>query len=380
MIENKYMCSGCSACAAVCPVNCISMVEDKMGFKYPLIEIETCTNCDLCKTVCPKKNKLLFDLFPQESYAMISKNEFIRKDSSSGGIFGILANYILSEGGVVFGAAFDENFYSVKHIMIESKDDLIKLQGSKYVQSCTEGIYCDVKLNLEQGKLVLFSGTMCQIAGIKHFLGKEYQNLILVDVVCHGVPAPNVWKEYIEWLELKYGGQVVSAFFRDKRKGWRDYVINIEFDNGKSHVKSRKDDLYMQGFLHDYYLRPSCYQCEYKKVFGMSDLTLGDLWGVEEICPEMDDNKGISLMVISSSKGKWLFEKVNQYITHKEIDLNYAIAFNPAIVKSAEGINKYNYFEKIFKTKPISVILRNIGIKPIHIRIASKIKNLLVNK
>lgn len=373
--ENRANCSGCTACAERCPVNCITMKRDKMGFLYPDIDVVRCVNCGLCERVCPGEREQHTDVIPQmEVYAAKGLDEKIRSVSSSGGVFSLMAQYIISQGGVVFGAAFDNGYRKVRHVAVESMDHLSRIQGSKYVQSDMNLVFKEVKMALEQGKMVMFSGTPCQIAGLKAYLEKDYSQLILVSIVCHGVPAPEVWEEYIDYLEKKHHGKAMKISFRDKRRGWRNYVISIKFDNGMEYINNRSDDLYMRGFLHNCYLRPSCFQCKFKGISHGADIILGDLWGAEKLSSDLDDDKGTSLVIISSHKGKELFNEVTNLLRYNTVDIELVILKNQSIVKSAEYIAYHKQFENEFQNKPIDVLLRKYCSESMFNRIKKRIK------
>ncbi len=377
-IKRREMCNGCSACATICPKSCINMVSDKLGFVYPALEADRCVNCGLCEAVCPDlKQKLQTNDMPPETYVAVGKDDSIREKSSSGGVFSLIAQYIISRGGVVFGAAFDNTFHSVRHIAVESLAELKKLQGSKYLQSKIGSSYADAKTYLEQGRTVLFTGTPCQISGLIAFLKKDYDNLYLQDIVCHGVPSPAVWDAYLEHLETRFGGKVIDVSFRDKKAGWKNYLLSIKFGNGNVYSNKHSDDLYMRGFLHDYYLRLSCYECKHKGVDRESDITLADCWGIEEICPELDDNKGTSLIIVSSSKGKLLFDNIAKELSLRKTDLDCALKYNQSIVRSANEYPKRNKFENEFQQKPINVLLKKYCSISTLRKIKHKVKSLL---
>ena len=221
-------------------------------------------------------------------------------------------------------------------------EELEKLYGSKYVQSDINSSYKDAKAYLQEGRMVLFSGTPCQIAGLRSFLAKDYENLILLDIVCHGAPAPAVWDEYLGYLEKKYSGKATAVSFRDKRESWRDYVLSIKFDNGKEYVQNRANDLYMRGFLHDHYLRPSCFNCKNKGVDRIADITLGDLWGAEKIAPKLDDNKGTSLAAGMMASSMLLSKSRSLGHTAKEFGKG-AINFGKNIPKGIRNIGIETY-------------------------------------
>ncbi len=344
LIKDKKMCSGCSACSNVCPQKCIEMVSDSEGFVYPIINTSKCINCNRCEKSCPIINKTSTQREPH-AYAAYSLNDEIISNSSSGGIFSELALQVLNAGGIIFGAALDEN-YNLKHIYIDSQDNLYKLQGSKYFQSNIGDSFACAKKFLDSGKTVLFSGTPCQIEGLLSFLNKKYDNLITQDIICHGVPSPLAWKKYFE--HISSNSEVKRVNFRDKKLGWKNFSLKISFSDGTEQTKSLSEDLFMKGFLADLYLRPSCYSCSFKSLKRRSDITLADFWGIQYICPEMHNEQGVSLTFINSEKGKELWKKIEPQIKYKEVDLNASIKYNSAAIKSPPE-NKYRktFFEKL---------------------------------
>ena len=306
-------CCGCTSCAERCPKQCISMKPDNQGFLYPYINTAKCIECGLCERVCPILNTAR-PVNPIKVYAAYHNDEFIRKNSSSGGVFSAIAETIIQEGGVVFGARFDDQ-WRVVHSYTDSTDGLVAFRGSKYVQSYIGQSYSKVEAFLNQGRKVLFSGTPCQIAGLKHFLRKNYDNLYVVDFICHGVPSPLVWENYVHSLSSKRNlsskERITSIAFRDKRAGWRKYGFSVwaqeAFKAGKNASSSRgqkrylyeiqQQNVYLRGFLQNLYLRPSCFHCMFRGFKSGSDITLSDYWGVRYLFPNLDDDKGLSLII-----------------------------------------------------------------------------------
>lgn len=286
------------------------MTKDREGFTYPKIDKEKCVYCNLCEHVCPIINKPVLKRHPI-IYAAINSNNLIRENSSSGGVFYLLANVVLNNGGVVFGAAFSPDF-RVTHIKCERPEDLYKLQGSKYVQSDLNHIFRDVKQALLRKIPVYFSGTPCQIGGLQQYLGRNYDELICQDIICHGVPSPEVYVRYIEALKKQYNAQIEKLEFRNKEKGWYNYQTKITFQNGGKYKKPHDKDAYMRLYLKDIILRPSCYDCKFKGRERHSDITLADFWGITKIAPDMFDDKGTSLILISSSKGQKIFNSIKK--------------------------------------------------------------------
>lgn len=331
-IEEKNKCCGCYACSNICPKNAIEMIEDEKGFKYPKINENKCINCGLCEKVCPilKKNKISNT---PKAYACINKNENIRKNSSSGGIFTLIAEEIINMGGVVFGAQFDNDF-NVIHSYTNNKEELYKYRGSKYAQSIIGDNYKIVKSFLEEGKYVLFTGTPCQVEGLYAFLQKDYDNLYTGDIICHGIPSPKVWKKYKEELEKQNNSKIKTMNFRDKSDGWMNYCLNYEFENSNSYKELNSKSKYMQAFLKDLSIREACYDCKFKTKNRKSDITLADFWGIQNIKPEMNDNKGTSLVIVNSLKGEDLFERIKEKIKFIETDFEKSIKYNPSMTCS----------------------------------------------
>ena len=369
-IVNKVDCCGCNGCTNVCPKECISMEIDNEGFWYPKVDKSKCINCDLCVKVCPIINTPKIENEAVIAYACKNKELNVRVNSSSGGVFSLLCKDVIECGGVVFGAAYDENF-DVRHIYAETIEDCNQFRGSKYVQSKIGDTYKQAKKFLNEGRTVLFSGTQCQIKGLNLYLMKRYENLISVDIVCHGVPSPKVFKSYKELLVKRYKGNIKDIRFRDKRKGWKEFSYVTEFDNGKVYSETLKEDIYMKGFLKDLYLRPSCYKCTSKNYTDGSDLSLADYWGVQNIHPEFDDDKGISLVIANTAKGKQAIKRISDNIDIIETDLEYAITHNKCIVKSVDYNHKREGFFKEFNGENLEYVVD----KYTKITLASKVKS-----
>lgn len=369
-IRDKSQCSGCFSCANICPVKCISMEFDNEGFWYPVVDKEKCIDCDLCQKRCSILNDTTIINTPV-AYACYSLDQTIRKDSSSGGLFSLLASKVINSGGVVYGAAFNDVF-DVEHIEITRNDELFKLQGSKYIQSKLGQSYTKIKNQLEQGKFVYFSGTPCQIDGLLCFLNKKYENLICQDIICHGVPSPKVWEKYKKAMSVRNHDIIEKIQFRNKKNGWDDYNMVIKYKNTE-YVKCHNDDLFMKAFLNNLCLRPSCYACSSKSLHRKSDITLGDFWGVDKVCPDLYDNKGTSLVFINSSKGQKFFNEIMNDIRFQKLDINDAIKFNTAAIESVKkpknrekficDILKNNDFETVVNVYTKVSIIKKLKIK-----------------
>lgn len=299
----KELCTGCAACVSVCPTEAIVMEHDPEGFLMPKILQDKCISCRKCDQVCPA-NK---DVPPVRSHAFLvqSRDEEVRRRSSSGGAFSALAYLVLRQGGVVFGCAMADDCYSARHVSVENAEGLEKLRGSKYIQSEIGNTFVQAKQALEAGRCVLFSGTPCQIAGLHKYLGeKEYDKLLCVDLICHGTGSPWVWEKYLQELEMQYGAKAETVNFRDKRDGWVLFSLACQFANGQEYSSPVTRDLFLRGFVADLYLRRSCYHCKSQGERCQSDITLADFWGVERVVPELADGKGTSLSLVHTEKGR----------------------------------------------------------------------------
>lgn len=347
---NKEDCCGCGSCAAVCPCNAITMNSDSEGFLYPVTDKSECVRCNKCVQSCPAINSSEKHAEKPSGYWAINSDEKMRAESSSGGVFTVISEKIINNGGIVFGAAMADDCRSVRHISVDNIDDLYKLRGSKYVQSNIADSYNRAKEFLDNGKEVLFSGTPCQIEGLLKFLGKDYKKLTCIDLICHGVPSPEVWDKYIGYVEKKAKSRVENVSFRSKLSGWRRFSVLISFENKTEFVNSRIDDLFMKAFLGDICLRPSCYSCKFKKLNRRSDITMADFWAVERIHPEIDDDKGVSLIIVHSVKGESLLRTVKNGLKSGETDLDSALRYNSSMLNSVKPHkNRKLFFEKLDK-------------------------------
>lgn len=377
-IQELDNCCGCHACASRCPKQCISMQRDDKGFLYPKVDEASCIDCGLCEKVCPMLNVPEADQ-PIHAYAAQNINQKVRATSSSGGVFSVLAEQTIAEGGVVFGAAFD-NKWMVHHVAVRTGEDLRSLRGSKYVQSTIGSTYIEAEKELKAGRKVLFSGTPCQIAGLRTFLHKPYENLTAVDVVCHGVPSPAVWAEYINSLarsksvpskntvlsSLNDSRQISGVSFRDKRTGWQKYGFAVyssdqrEDENSVLPSKSKlihystvMSNIFMRGFLQNVYLRPSCYHCRFRCFRSGSDLTLADLWGVRQVAQQFDDDKGTSLVLDKGGKFSETASLSCIELTSEQVQLAYK--GNPSLFNDEPESKYSNAFWQEFFAHPEKV-------------------------
>ena len=340
-IKNKENCSWCHACYNICPVWAITMETDNKGFKYPLIDKKKCINCGMCGKVCPIINSQKWNNI-NNAYAMINNDEKTRLESSSWGIFSLLANAILSKWWIVFWAAFDENM-DVHHIWVPNKNNLRKLMTSKYLQSSIWDSYKECKKSLKEWKTILFTWTPCQIEGLYSFLGKDYNNLYTQDLVCHWAPSPKIRQTYLKYIQKNKWVKAQKANFREKT-AWRErYSLSL---NDNEYQEQHWKNLYMKLFLSNYILRDSCYSCKFKKINRKSDITLADFRWIDNIDKEMNDDKWTSLVILHSIKGKELFDEIKKFCKYKKVDFNKSISFNSSYFSP---VNKPKNREKFFK-------------------------------
>lgn len=365
-IKAKEECCGCQACAQICPKSCVTMQPDEEGFLYPIVDTTACIQCGLCERVCPELHSTRSGEIAPIAYAAYNRDEKTRMESSSGGVFTLLAEQVLNQNGVIYGVAMEHSY--VLHIRVDQKDGLKQLRGSKYVQSDTSGIYLQVKRDLDDRHLVLFTGTPCQIEGLKGFLRREYENLICMDFICHGVPAPKVWEKYVSLREKTSGARIERVNFRHKKYGWEMFSMMIHFENKTAYHSKRKNDLYMRTFMSDICLRPSCYHCSFKKRSRVADITVADFWGIDEACPDMNDEKGISMVVLHSRKGERLFELISKDMIWRKVDVESAICSNLAMIRSSKMPENRQEFMKRIQTEPIEDLVPQFTRKPINLK------------
>lgn len=333
------------------------MAADAEGFLYPRVDDAKCVNCGICAKVCPSLNQGVAR-HPLSVFAAKAKDEELRTQSSSGGVFSLLAHETLSNGGIVFGAAFDHNDWHIYHRGVDSEEELAELRGSKYVQSDMGDVFRQVGSTLLQGKEVLFTGTPCQIAGLRQYLSLSKvsaDKLLTVDIICHAVPSPLAWRKYLsQRISHAYNADehelssISGISLRSKVTGWRKFSFSLSFANGADYSVSCNRDLFLRGFLAELYNRPSCQKCPDKGLRCGSDLSIGDFWGVDVTFPEMNDDRGISLILVNTEKGHRTLSNIMDNAVFRPTDFNHAILKNYAIVSSKKAHrNRHRFFARI---------------------------------
>lgn len=337
-------CFGCKACVQVCAVEAIVGNIDREGFWYPNIDIGACVKCSVCHHVCPSSG-FVFKKLPetQRVFACVNIDEQVLLSSSSGGVFRALAHHVLHNDGVVFGAMYDVSF-SVLHGCAVDEASVIKFSGSKYVQSDIGNTYTMAEDYLRKGKAVLFSGTPCQIAGLYGYLRRDYDSLITVDFVCHGVPSPLIFEQYINYQTGLHKAKITNIRFKDKRKGWLRPSLVIDFSNGDSYIKLLTEDIYIKLWSGlNIISRPACHSCPYAKTLRESDVTIGDFWGIQNSMPDFFDEQGTSLVIVNSHKGEIAIAAISGFMRQRETTIETAMQWNLS-APTPVGANRQEFF------------------------------------
>ncbi len=365
-ITAKEKCCGCQACEQVCPKGCITMQADREGFNYPVVNVAHCVQCGLCETVCPVLNPYPLR-HPIRVQAVRSLDEDVRQCSSSGGLFTELAHWILAKGGVIFGARLTAD-WRVVHDYVENESDLAAFRGSKYVQSEIGDSFKRVRTFLKEGRWVLFVGTSCQVSALLHFLNKRQERLLTVDVVCHGVPSVTIWQTYLKYITQNALGEIRQIRFRDKENGWKNYCFVCEWKGGQLREVFR-ENAFMKAYLSNSLLRPSCYHCPCKSFASESDLTLADYWGVQDLQPELDDDRGIGLAFVHTQQMSEILSVLPLAITEVRAPLGELIKYNPSIERSVRAplpLKRFVFYRLLACKVPfawlVKILLRNRGI------------------
>lgn len=352
-ITNKIQCCGCNACGDVCAHQAITFKTDIEGFWYPEVDNEKCTDCHLCEKVCPVINikDLKKNDYPKPAHtiAAIHKNMCVRWNSTSGGAYTALAEAMLKQGGYISGAVYNEGFTGVHNYVTSNPEDLDKIRSSKYLQSNAEGLFKQIKQLLTKGEKVLACGTPCQMAALRSFLRKNYDNLVIVDFVCRGVNSPKVYRAYLDSLEKKYDSKVVYVKAKNKELGWRNLTRKVTFANGQSYYGVLMDDDFRRGYHTNVFCRPSCYDCQFKGFPRIADITIADYWGIEKVDKNLDNNIGTSMILLNSKKGEQFFEIAKDELEYKETPFESILGGNIALRKSIEPakIDRKTFFEDL---------------------------------
>ena len=362
-IEDKKECCGCWACYNACPKHCIGMEEDKEGFRYPTVDTSVCIDCGLCEKVCPVIHAEKTDMpHGQQGFLAQHKNEEIRKESTSGGAFTAIASWIIRQGGIVFGAGYRKGTFTVVHQGVEKEKDLAIFRNSKYVQSLIGDTFKQASDQLKAGRWVCFSGTPCQIEGFRNFLrGREYEKLVCVDLVCHGIPSPRILTRYIEAQQSHIGGEFTNILFRDKYYGYHYSSFSIyNKEKDKDYHKGVESNAYLRAFFNNLSDRPSCYDCRFKKRYRHSDLTLWDCFPIENFTQELD-GKGTTRVLVHSPKGRMIMDAIKDEMRIVEVEpdklvqgvreMFHSVPMNPRRKEFFEDCNTMqpvNFFRKWF--------------------------------
>ncbi len=340
----QQKCTGCHACLQICPKQAIRMEYDMEGFLYPNIDAMKCVDCGLCQKVCPLNDLVASSNKKQKAFAIRNNCEKDRANSSSGGVYILLARNVIKKNGVVYGVSYDENGH-ILHQRTECEPELF--QTSKYVQSEIGYCYGQVQEDLEQGRMVLFTGAPCQVVGLYKFLLQKhikYDNLITADFICHGVPSPMIWDKYIE--NLAQGRKIRWLNFRDKSVSWGGFSLHVKFDDGEEYIKMAKEDPYVKGFLANVFLRPSCFECHFKTTERHSDITFADFWGIQKVIPELADEKGISAIIAHTEQGCCLIDAIRKNCFVREVALDSIVQNNIAMTQSVLlGKNRKRFYK-----------------------------------
>ena len=358
-IEKTANCCGCTACASICNHNAITMQPDALGFLYPVVDENKCTDCGLCENVCAFNNN--YDRsqnLPQPiAYAARHKDMYEVETSRSGAAFIAISDWILEQGGVVYGAGYTDHF-RVVHKRAVTKEERKEFKGSKYVQSDLNTVFRSIKQDLKQGLIVLFSGTPCQTSGLASYIGKYLRdNLYLIDIVCHGVPSPYIWRDYLTYLEDKQGDEICSVSFRDKQMfGWKAHKEKFEFSGSQSKISSSFTYLFSKNIM----LRHSCGVCHFTSIKRPSDITIADFWGYEKTDANFNsDDKGCSLVLLNTDKGHRLFEIVKKDMNVIPAKLENCMQPN---LLHPSTIHKYrDAFERDYTHKGLVYVMKKYG-------------------
>lgn len=372
LFEKPENCCGCGACKNICPKNAITMKADREGFLFPDINSELCVECGLCSKVCAFAKPLDISRNPYV-VGLKHKNEDVRKNSRSGGAFTAVSDWVLERKGVVYGAAFNDD-YSVSHKRAETAEGRNEFRKSKYVQSFTADVFTQVRDDLKDGRWVMFSGTPCQCEGMLSYLNQtktDCEKLLLCDLVCHGVPSPKIWRDYLEFCSKNKQGRVENVEFRDKSFGWNQHIESY-FVNGSKY----SDKIYTTLFYRHECIRKSCFKCKYTSTSRVGDFTLADFWGIDNDKPEFNDNKGVSLFFVSTDKGRKIFDEVEHQLDYFKADVENAVRFNPMLEKPFPEPSGRQKFWAEYLDKGFEYVAKKYGVVTFKTRVVRKLKRI----
>lgn len=371
--KNKSMCTGCTACSNICPKKAISMNPDDKGFLYPEVDMSLCVQCGKCKAVCLtyEENKIQNN---DNAFYFINENPKTLLKSSSGGAFSKIAENILFKGGSVCGAVFNHT-WDVIHKVATDDSGVAEMRGSKYVQSDLQNVFRKIEELLKCGKTVLFTGSPCQVVGLQKYLGKHYEKLILVDFICSSIPSPEIFRTYLKTLQNQYG-EIKEISFRDKSEGWKNYSVKIVCDQ-KTYLKNHKEDMFMKGFLGGLYSRSCCHNCPVKERVGYwSDITIGDLWGAEEILPQLDFYNGISVVISHTERGLELIKEMQC----NKLELEEVYKHNQRYQCSHAPYKDLNKFWDVYKKKGLEKAYQFVYSPSLIKRVKEKCKRIVIRR
>lgn len=371
--DKKEYCSGCGACSHSCKLNAIQMKKDEEGFLYPVINQELCVQCGKCKKVCPFIKESTKDGILQV-YAAKNLSDEARKNSASGGIFTLMSDYVLQQNGVVYGAVFGEDM-QVAHIRAVTEEKRDAMRGSKYVQSFLGDVFLQVEQDVKENRMTLFSGTPCQVAGLKAYLNKDYPNLLCCDIVCHGVTSPKVFQDYLSYLEEKHHSKVTQMCFRDKEQGWSNQKWKATLQSGKILLDNGDVNVYKHLYYSHVMQRPSCHQCPYTSTERQGDITIGDYWGIENSLPEFKDELGVNVLFVNTEKGAAVFEQIKSNMNYVKSELSSCL--QPQLQYPTEKSKKRELFWQDYEKSGFPYVAKKYGTVSLMDHFKSKIKRLI---